>query len=96
MMMGISGMVGMYRNVGNVRNVDNVRNVKTNRQTSSVTSFWNHKLKLICMMIGISGMVGMSGMSRQTADIKFYTFSEAQAQADLNDDGNFRNVGNVN
>ena len=38
---GISGIVEMYRNVGNVRNV------KTDRQTSSVTSFWNHKLKLL-------------------------------------------------
>ena len=56
-MMEISGMVRMYRNVGNVKNVDNVRNVKTDRQTSSVISFRNHKLKLICMMVAISGMV---------------------------------------
>ena len=28
-------------------------------------------------------------------DIKYYTFSEPRAQVNLNDDGNFRNVGGI-
>ena len=39
-------------------------------------------------MIGISGMMGMLRMSG-------HTFLEPQAQADLNDDRNIRNGGNV-
>ena len=44
-------------------------------------------------MVGISGMSGMLGMLR-ISDIKCHTFLKSQPQADLNDDGNFRNGGN--
>ena len=50
------------------------------------------------MMMRISGMVGMSGLSGKTkmlTDTKCYTFSDPQAQADLNDYRYFRNGGNV-
>ena len=42
------------------------------------------------MLIEISGIMKMSGMSRQT-DIKCHIFSEPQACVDFNDDENFRN-----
>ena len=50
------------------------------------------------MMMRISGMVGMSGLSGKTkmlTDTKCYTFSDPQARADLNDYRYFRNGGNV-
>ena len=41
----------------------NVENVMRDRQTQSVIHFLNHKLEVIRMRMGISGMVVISGMS---------------------------------